>query len=65
VSVSGAADVSKSLISLFSPYLEPTIEFGSAGVPISPVSRMAAPFVYSSYDYGAGSQPQFVPPTPM
>ncbi len=43
VLVSGATDVSKSLISLFSPYLEPAIEFGSAGVPISPVSRMPAP----------------------
>ena len=43
VLVSGATDVSKSLISLFSPNLEPTIESGLAGVPISPVSRMAAP----------------------
>ena len=40
---SGATEVSKSLISLFSPNLDPAMSFGSAGVPISPVSLIAEP----------------------
>ena len=43
VLVSGATEVSRSLISLFSPNLDPVMSFGLAGVPISPVSLMPAP----------------------
>ncbi len=40
---SDGTDVSKSLISLFSPNLDPVTSFGSDAVPISPVSRIADP----------------------
>ena len=43
VCASGATEVSKSLISLFSPNFEPAMSLGSDGVPISPVSLIAAP----------------------